>query len=84
MVAYPTHDDARNYNVPINESLKKIIPVDQEIIYSTHISVRYHIKNLSDNVGWKHPSRTGFLLGGVSGAVIAPLANKLVKAIYLI
>ena len=75
------NDNPRNYYVPINDSLKVIIPVDQEIIYSTHISVRYDIKNLSKGRG-KKSVIVGLLTGSIAGAVITSAMNSSFNGIY--
>ena len=74
----PNH--AANYHVPINrESLDDVIPADNEIIYSTNMSIQYNIRNVNDIRGLKHPGTTGYLLGGLTGAAVSVLAHRLAK-----
>ena len=76
----PNH--ATNYHVPINrESLDDVIPADNEIIYSTNMNIQYNIRNVNDMRGMKHPGRTGYLLGGLTGAAVSVLADRLVKSL---
>jgi hypothetical protein len=76
----PNH--ASNYHVPINrESLDEVIPAENEIIYSTNMSIQYNIRNVNDMRGMKHPVTTGYLLGGLAGAAGSALASQLVKSL---
>ena len=74
----PNH--AANYHVPINrESLDDVIPAENEIIYSTNMNIQYNIRDVNSLRGLKHPGPTGYLLGGLTGAAVSVLANRLVK-----
>jgi hypothetical protein len=57
------------YNVPINESLKEIIPFDQKIVLSTYISVIYNIAK-PKGAGIKHGALTFLLTGSAVGAIV--------------
>jgi len=75
---------ASNYHVPINrESLDEVIPAENEIIYSTNMSIQYNIRNVNDMRGMKHPVTTGYLLGGLAGAAGSALANQLIKSMKI-
>ena len=59
----------QEYNVPINESLKGIIPFDQKIVFSTRISVSYEIAN-SKGYGAKTKALGYLLAGTIAGAML--------------
>jgi hypothetical protein len=62
-----TDVNQQGYNVPINESLKEIIPFGQKIVFSTYISVMYKIAKGS---GAKQGALTFLLTGNVVGAIV--------------